>query len=50
MISNDNQVSFHFAVDDNDYYKVRVEFMENQEFTTLPSGSQTLLLLLLFIP
>lgn len=28
MISNDNQVSFHFAVDDNDYYKVRVEFME----------------------
>ena len=30
----------------NDYYKVRVEFIENQEFTTLPSGAQTLL----FIP
>ena len=30
----------------NDYYKTRVEFMENQEFTTLPSGAQTLL----FIP
>ena len=27
----------------NDYYKTRVEFMENQEFTTLPSGTQTLL-------
>ena len=27
----------------NDYYKVRVDFMENQEFTTLPDGAQTLL-------
>ena len=33
----------------NDNHKARVEFMENQEFTTLPSGAQTLLLLL-FIP
>lgn len=30
----------------NDNHKTRVEFMENQEFTTLPSGAQTLL----FIP
>ena len=30
----------------NDNHKARVEFMENQEFTTLPSGTQTLL----FIP
>ena len=30
----------------NDNHKARVEFMENQEFTTLPSGAQTLL----FIP
>ena len=30
----------------NDNHKSRVDFMENQEFTTLPSGAQTLL----FIP
>ena len=30
----------------NEHHKTRVDFMENQEFTTLPSGAQTLL----FIP